>query len=85
MPTEHLGYKTHYVVDGGKARTIPAVLVTPSEVKDNQPALDLLSHVRFRWKLRPEQVTGDTVYGTVENIAALEQEQISSLSTVSRL
>ncbi len=76
MPTEHLGYKTHYVVDGGKARTILAVLVTPSEVKDNQPALDLLSHVRFRWKLRPEQVTGDTVYGTVENIAALEQEHI---------
>jgi transposase len=42
MPTEHLGYKIHYVVDGGKARTILAVLVTPSEVKDNQPSLDLL-------------------------------------------
>ena len=76
MPTERLGYKTHYVVDGGKARTILAVLVTPSEVKDNQPALDLLSHARFRWKIRPEQVTGDTVYGTVENIAALEREHI---------
>src|SRR6266699_1085970 len=76
MPTEHLGYKTPYVVDGGKARTILAVLVTPSEVKDNQPALDLLSHARFRWKIRPEQVTGDTVYRTVENIAALEREHI---------
>jgi transposase len=76
MPTEHLGYKTHYVVDGGKARTILAVLVTPSEVKDNQPALDLLSHARFRWKVRPEQVTADTVYGTVENISALEREHI---------
>ena len=76
MPTERLGYKTHYVVDGGKARTILAVLVTPSEVKDNQPTLDLLSHARFRWKLRPSQVTGDTVYGTVENIAALEQEHM---------
>src|SRR5512135_2104453 len=76
MPTEHLGYQTHYVVDGGKARTILAVLVTPSEVKDNQPALDLLSHARFRWKVRPEQVTADTVYGTVENISALEREHI---------
>jgi len=76
MPTEHLGYKIHYVVDGGKARTILAVLVTPSEVKDNQPSLDLLSSARFRWKIRPEQMTGDTAYGTVENIAALEREHI---------
>ena len=40
MPTKgegrHLGYHTHYVVDGGKARIIMAVLVTPSEVMDNQ-------------------------------------------------
>jgi len=33
----HLGYHTHYVVDGGKARIIMAVLVTPSEVMENQP------------------------------------------------
>ena len=37
-----LGYSTHYVVDGGKARVIVAVLVTPAEVRDNQPAADLL-------------------------------------------
>ncbi len=35
-----------------------------------------LHHARFRWKLRLSQVTGDTAYGTVENIAALEQEHI---------
>ena len=34
-----LGYHTHYVVDGGKARIIVAALVTPSEVMDNQPML----------------------------------------------
>ena len=30
-----LGYHTHYVVDGGRARIILAALVTPSEVMDN--------------------------------------------------
>ncbi len=41
MPTKgqgrHLGYHTHYVVDGGKSRIILAALVTPSEVMENQP------------------------------------------------
>jgi transposase len=72
----HLGYHTHYVVDGGKARVIMAVLVTLSEVMENQPMLDLVWRTRFRWKLWPRQVTGDTTYGTVDNIVALEQENI---------
>ena len=37
-----LGYHDHYVVDGGKARIILTALVTPAEVQDNQPAVDLL-------------------------------------------
>ncbi len=79
MLTKHgadMGYHTHYVVDGGKARIILMVLVTPSEVMDNQPMLDLLWRVRFRWKLWPRQVTGDRKYGTEENIAAIEREHI---------
>ncbi len=80
MPTKgegrHLGYHTHYVVDGGKARVIMAVLVTPSEVMENQPMLDLVFRVRFRWKLWPRQATGDTTYGTMENIVALEQQHV---------
>jgi transposase len=44
----HLGYHVHYVIDGGKRRIILAVLVTPGEVMDNQPMLDLLWHVFFR-------------------------------------
>ena len=67
-----MGYHTHYAVDGGKARIILTALVTPSEVMDNQPMLDLLWHSRFRWALPLEQVTGDTKYGTVENIVAIE-------------
>src|SRR5215469_6682804 len=68
----HLGYQIHYVVDGGKARIIVGVLVTPGEVRESQPMLDLLWRARFRWKLQPRQVTGDTKYGTVENIQAVE-------------
>jgi len=71
-----LGYHDHYVVDGGPARVVLAALVTPADVMENQPMRDLLWRVRFRRKLRPRQVTGDTTYGTVENIAAIEDAGI---------
>jgi transposase len=71
-----LGYHDHYVVDGGKGRIILATLVTPAEVMENQPMLDLLWRVCFRWKLRPRQVTGDTTYGTAEIIVAVEDAGI---------
>src|SRR5262249_25085283 len=71
-----LGYHTHYVVDGGKARLILMVLVTPSEVMDNQPMLDLLWHTRFRWQLHPRQVTGDRKYGTDQSLIAVEAQAI---------
>ena len=47
----HFGYHDHYAVDGGKARIILGVLVTPADVMENQPFLDLLWRVRFRWRL----------------------------------
>jgi hypothetical protein len=72
----HLGYQTHYVVDGGKARIILAALVAPAEVMENQPMLDLLWRTRFRWKLWPRQVTGDKKYGTEENLVAIEDQGI---------
>ena len=71
-----LGYHDHYVVDGGKARIILAALVTPADVMENVPLRDLLWRVCFRRKLRPQQVTGDTTYGTVENIVAVEDAGI---------
>ncbi|MDP9316544.1 MAG: transposase, partial [Chloroflexota bacterium] len=67
-----MGYHTHYAVDGGKARIILTALVTPSEVMDNQPMQDLLWHSRCRWQLPLEEVTGDTRYGTADNIVAIE-------------
>jgi transposase len=71
-----LGYRDHYVVDGGRARIILAALVTPADVMDNQPMLDLLWRVRFRWHLHPKRVIGDTAYGTLDNIRALEDAGI---------
>jgi transposase len=81
----HLGYQDHYVVDGGKARIILTVLVTPAEVQENQPALDLLWRARFRWKLHPQHVTGDTKYGTVENIVSLERAGIRAYVPLSNV
>jgi transposase len=68
----HLGYQTHYVVDGGKPRIILQVLVTPGEVTEDHPMLDLVWQARFRWRLPLRQVTGDARYGTGENLRALE-------------
>lgn len=70
-PTE-LGYHDHYVVDGGKARIILHTLVTPADVMENQPMLDQLRRVIFRWKIKPKRAIADTTYGTVDNIVALE-------------
>jgi hypothetical protein len=53
-----------------------AALVTPADVMENVPLQDLLWRVCFRRKIRPRQVTGDTTYGTVENIVAVEDAGI---------
>ncbi len=88
MMTSHekhrrLGYHTHYVVDGGKARIILAALVTPASIQDNTPMLDLERWVCFRWQLFPQIAVGDTKYGTVANITGLEQDGIRAYVPVS--
>jgi hypothetical protein len=45
---------------------------------ENVPMRDLLWRVCFRRKLRPDHVAGDTTYGTVENIVALEDAGIQA-------
>jgi len=71
-----LGYHDHYVVDGGRTRIILQALVTPADVMENTPMLDLLWRVRFRWHLHPKRAVGDTTYGTAENIQAVEDAGI---------
>jgi transposase len=55
-----MGYHAHYVVEGGKARVIVNVLVTPADVTENQPMLDLLWRTIFRWRARVCRLTGDS-------------------------
>ena len=76
----YLGYNTHYVVDGGKARIILAALVTPASIMDNQPMLDLERWVRFRWGLGAEIAVGDGRYGSVDNIVGLFQDGLIPLT-----
>ena len=80
--TSRLGYMTHYVVDGGKARVILNVLVTAAEVTENLPMQEMLFGSAFRWRLRPRSVTGDAAYGTRENIAAIESAGIRAYTAL---
>jgi len=68
-----LATTTTNVVDGGKARIILKAFVTPADVMDNTPMLDLLHRVSFRWHLHPRRAIADAKYGTIENISALEE------------
>jgi transposase len=77
-----LGYLTHYLVDGGKARVILDVLVTPAEVTENLPMQEMLFRSRFRWGLGPRSVTGDAAYGTRENITAVEEAGIRAYTAL---
>jgi transposase len=72
----HLRYRDHYLVDGGKARIILGVLVTAADVMENMPFLDMLWRACFRFQIWPHSTTGDTTYGTVEIIRALEDAGI---------
>jgi hypothetical protein len=45
---------------------------------DNTPMLDLVKYVCSKWKLQPKQATGDAKYGTVPNIAGLEEMGIKA-------
>jgi len=73
-----LGYRDHYVVDGGKARIILSALVTPASIMDNTPILALVDWVRSRWRIEPKLAVGDTQYGTVPNIVGLEKRGIKA-------
>ena len=70
------------MVDGGKARVILDVVVTPTEVTENLPMLDLLFRSCFRWHLQPRSATGDATYGTRENIAAIEKAGVRAYTAL---
>jgi transposase len=77
-----LGYRDHYVVDGGKARIILSALVTPASIMDNTPMLDLTNWVCSKWDLLPRLAVGDAKYGTFQNIAGLENAGIKAFVAI---
>ena len=79
-----LGYRDHYIVDGGKARIILSALVTPASIMDNTPMLDMVKWTCLKWNLSPTTVTADAKYGTVPNIAGLEKAGRKGVCTHSR-
>ena len=72
-----LGYHDHYVVDGGQAPHHPGgprdAGRRHGERADARPAVAGLLPPE---DLRPHHVTGDTTYGTIENIVAIEDAGI---------
>ena len=73
-----LGYRDHYIVDGGKARIILSALVSPASIMDNTSLLDMVDWACSRWQLEPEIAVGDAKYGTVPNIAGLEERGVKA-------
>ena len=73
-----LGYKDHYIVDGGKQRIILSAFVMPASIMDNTPLLDMVRLVCDRWQILPKSATGDAKYGTIPNIVGLEQMGIQA-------
>jgi transposase len=71
-----LGYHDHYAVDGGKARIIVGMVVTPADVQDNQVFLELLDRARFRFHLHVKRAVADSKYATGENLRGLVERGI---------
>jgi transposase len=73
-----LGYRDHYIVDGGKSRIILSALVAPASIMDNTPLLDMLDWTCARWQLEPKIAVGDAKYGTEPNIVGLENRGLKA-------
>jgi transposase len=69
-------YKAHVGVDGGRARLITAVDVTPGEVADEHLLDRLLKEHEGATGRTVTEVAADTKYGTHENYVALERRGI---------
>jgi transposase len=68
-----LGYRDHYVVDGGRARIILNAVVLPGDVMDQTTLRDLLQRARFRWHLHPKRAVADAMYGTADTTRFVEE------------
>jgi Transposase DDE domain len=52
--------------------------VMPASIMDNTPLLDMIRWACSRWHVQPKNATGDTKYGTIQNIVGLEEMEIKA-------
>lgn len=73
-----LAYRDHRIVDDLDG-IIMATIATAGDMDDGRMLLPLLRRCEFRSGCRPETVVGDSMYGTVENLATLKEDGIEAI------
>ena len=71
------GYKDHIIVDED-SEIILASVQTPFNVGDEKKLVELIEKTECELGLKPEEITTDKVYGTMDNRAYLKDKEIIS-------
>ncbi|TJX12651.1 IS1182 family transposase, partial [Tissierella creatinini] len=71
------GYKNHIIVDED-SEIILASEQTPFNVNDDKKLKDLIQKVNKNLNLKPEEISADKAYGTVDNRAYLKDNEITT-------
>lgn len=71
------GYKNHIIVDED-SEIIIASVQTPFNVHDCEKLTELVEKPEEYFELKPEEVSADKAYGTIENRAALKDKGITA-------
>jgi len=71
------GYKDHIIVDED-SEIILASVQTPFNVGDEKKLVELVEKAEYELGLKPEEITTDKVYGTIDNRAYLKDNKIIS-------
>ena len=71
------GYKDHIIVDED-SEIILASVQTPFNVGDEKKLKELIEKVETNFEIKPEEISADKVYGTINNRAYLKDNEIIS-------
>jgi transposase len=71
------GYKNHIIVDEDSEIILSSVQ-TPFNTGDEKKLVELIEKVEHDYDIKPEQITADKVYGSIENRVYLKDNEIVS-------
>ena len=71
------GYKNHIIVDED-SEIILASVQTPFNVNDEKKLKELIEKVETNLEIKPEEISADKAYGTIDNRAYLKDNEIVS-------